>query len=197
MPSPLSVAHRQAQLRLGATVVAQMGAAWPLLDLADVDGTFGRWLTVVKPIVTAGRSASTTLAGAYTQALRRQSGAGPFDPVPAAPLDDEAFTTSMLVTGPVSIKAATARMVPAATVSDVAQARSSAAAMRMSLDAGRETIVATVKADPRARGWARVVSGTACAFCQMLGDRGGVYGEATADFQAHDGCTCTAEPVYS
>lgn len=193
----LTAAHRQTQIRLGATIVAQLGSAWPLLDPEDLDGTFDRWLTVVKPIVAAGRAMSTTLAGAYMQALRRQAQLGSFPPVPAGPIDDAAFTTSMLVTGPVSIKAATARMVPVAKANDVAQARSSAAGMRMSLDAGRETIVATVKADPHARGWQRIVSGNACQFCQMLGDRGAVYGENSADFQAHDGCSCTAEPVYT
>ena len=29
----------------------------------------------------------------------------------------------------------------------------------------------------------------------MLASRGGVYGEG-ADFQAHDHCSCTAEPAY-
>jgi hypothetical protein len=61
---------------------------------------------------------------------------------------------------------------------------------------GRETITSTVKADPRAVGYERVTSGSACDFCSMLADRGAVYGEASADFEAHDGCACGAEPVY-
>jgi hypothetical protein len=37
----------------------------------------------------------------------------------------------------------------------------------------------------------------ACDFCEMLADRGAVYGEASADFEAHDHCSCSAEPVFA
>jgi hypothetical protein len=45
-------------------------------------------------------------------------------------------------------------------------------------------------------GWQRVASDNACAFCEMLAARGAVYSEESADFEAHDGCTCTVEPVW-
>lgn len=46
-------------------------------------------------------------------------------------------------------------------------------------------------------GWRRVSSGSGCSFCAMLESRGAVYRrERSARFQAHDGCSCTAEPVW-
>lgn len=46
------------------------------------------------------------------------------------------------------------------------------------------------------KGFRRVASGGACAFCQMLASRGGVYSKRGANFEAHDGCTCSAEPIF-
>lgn len=46
-------------------------------------------------------------------------------------------------------------------------------------------------------GWRRVSSGSGCGFCAMLESRGAVYKrERSAGFSAHDGCSCTAEPVW-
>lgn len=59
----------------------------------------------------------------------------------------------------------------------------------------RLTVTGSSVADPSARGWQRVGVGE-CDFCQMLLDRGAVYTEATADFQAHDHCNCGAEPAW-
>jgi hypothetical protein len=42
----------------------------------------------------------------------------------------------------------------------------------------------------------RVLGGAGCDFCQMLAGRGEVYSAETADFEAHDHCGCTAEPIY-
>jgi hypothetical protein len=59
----------------------------------------------------------------------------------------------------------------------------------------RLTITESSVADPSARGWMRVGAGE-CDFCSMLLSRGAVYSEATADFQAHDNCRCSAVPEF-
>jgi hypothetical protein len=59
----------------------------------------------------------------------------------------------------------------------------------------RLTITGSSVADPSARGWMRVGVGE-CDFCQDLLDRGAVYSEATADFEAHDNCRCSAVPEF-
>lgn len=204
----LTELQRSAQLRLAAQVVAQMRSVWGLLDPEDLDATFERWLRVAVPVVRNNRAASARLAAAYIAAFRRAE-LGTLEGLPAvvaAPVDVRAVTTSLLVTGPWSVKKAMIRGVEVARAADVAEARSAAAAMRHVLDGGRETILPTVAADQRALGWARVASGNACAFCAMLASRGPVFsaasvrgdmfGPATA-FEAHDGCQCGAEPVYA
>lgn len=61
----------------------------------------------------------------------------------------------------------------------------------------RLTVMQSSVADPQARGWYRVGDGSTCPFCSMLLGRGAVYSEASADFQAHDHCGCTASPEFA
>lgn len=194
----LTEAHRIAQLHLTAVAVRQLRAVWSLLNPEDLDGTFEDWLIAVVPLVDSQRRASATLAARYIttfRALELGLDADPFVPVLSAPVNRKALTTSMLVTGPISIRGNLGRMTLAKAV-DVAEGRTSSAAMRHVLNGGRETITKTIQADGRAVGYQRVTSGNACEFCSMLADRGPVYGKESADFAAHDRCGCTAEPVY-
>jgi hypothetical protein len=103
-------------------------------------------------------------------------------------------TTSLLVTGPLSIKKAMVRGISPARAIPTAEAASSAAAMRHALDGGRQTIAQTLRADNDATGWERRASGNACKFCASLD--GKFHRDDTADFEAHDGCSCSQEPVY-
>lgn len=66
---------------------------------------------------------------------------------------------------------------------------------RRILNFSRQTVMGSSVADPRAKGWQRIGVGE-CDFCQMLLSRGAVYTEATADFEAHDHCHCSAEPAW-
>lgn len=66
---------------------------------------------------------------------------------------------------------------------------------RIVSNADRESVTRSSVADPKARGWQRVGAGE-CDFCDMLIGRGAVYSEATADFESHDHCKCSAEPVF-
>lgn len=196
----LTEAHRLSQARLGVFLVGQVMAAWPLLDVDDLDGSFRRWLLVVSRLVQSQRRASAALAAGYLSAFRTLemgvSGDG-FTPRLAEPVEEERLATSLLVTGPAHLRSATAHGVPLSKAVDLARASSARAAVRHALNGGRETVTATVEADPAALGWARATSGRACHFCLMLASRGPAYkGEETAGFDAHDGCACTAEPVY-
>lgn len=192
----IAEAHRLAQLRLGARVVALMRAAFRILDPQDLDKTFVEWLATVEPIVANGRRLSAQMAAAYLIETRRKAVGfdGNFVPTLSSTPDARALRASLLVTGPVSIKNAMTRGVKLANAVDVAGARTAAAAMRHALDGGRETILETVRRDDRATGWRRLVSGRACKFCSSL--EGVVTGEQAAGFEAHDGCSCSAEPVF-
>lgn len=74
-------------------------------------------------------------------------------------------------------------------------------AQKLVQDVARTTVIDNVKRDRQTSAWYRVVhpseskTGT-CAFCAMLAQRGPVYTEETADFQAHPGDKCTAAAVF-
>lgn len=191
--------HRFAQLRLGAQVVALLHSAFRILDPADLDGSFEDWLRIVVPIVSRTRALSARMTEEYLRAARLDSiGFDPaFRPTLAEEIDIAKLRTSMFVTGPVGAKTAIRRGMPLARAMDIAEARSSAAGMRHVLNGGRETLLQTVRADDRAVGWRRITGGKACEFCSMLAARGAVYSADTADFHSHDGCSCSAEPVYA
>lgn len=194
----LTRAHRLAQLRLGAAGARQMFAAWPLLDLEDIDGSFQRWLRVVVRLAQAQRDASSGLAAGYYRQFRaiEAAGAPPFVPLLAPELDVNALTGALVITGPAGLKRSLRTGVPLATAAELAQVETARASMRYVLDGGRTTITRSVAADPRSIGWARVASGSACAFCAMLASRGPVYSAGSVDFEAHKGCGCGAEPVF-
>lgn len=193
----LTEGHRLAQNRLGAQTVAQMLTAWLLLDPADIDGTVEAWLRIAVPAVRGQHAASANLAAAYVRRFRTLENVPGRPPaVPRSVLPAEQTVTSLTVTGPATVKAATARGVPTAQAAALGATGSSRSAMRLALDGGRQMILDTVRADPQAEGWARATSGNPCHFCAMLASRGPAYSEASVDFEAHDGCGCFAEPVY-
>jgi hypothetical protein len=196
----LTQVHRLAQARLAAQVAGQVRLLWPLLDVDDLDATIDRWLQATVPIVQRQRAMSARLAADYVRAFRAlELGPDPrYTPVLETVAPVEQITTSLTVVGPVSIKrgATLPGTVARARAVATAEANAARAAMRHVGDGGRGTITGSVAADSHAEGWARATSGKACYFCRMLASRGPVYREDTAGFDAHDGCGCTAEPVY-
>jgi hypothetical protein len=194
--SRLTEAHRLAQLRLGVVTVARMRTIWRLLNPEALDATYPEWLAAAYPIVQAQRSTSARLAANFLTAFKtlELGTAARLAPVLSETADREAVATSLLVTGPLSVKRAMARGIQVAKAMPVAEAASSAAAMRHALDGGRQTINQTLRADPDAQGWVRVASGSACQFCTRLD--GKRHPTDDADFPAHDGCSCSQEPVY-
>jgi hypothetical protein len=162
------------------------------MDWTNLDRTYPAWATAVAALVAKHRVTSTNLAAAYLRAFRAAAGVGGTarvvlaEPVPAPQLD-----TVLKVTAVYSAKKATARGVSADQAMAAAFARSSGAISRLVLGGGRDTITSTLDADPRATGWERVTSGNPCRFCADLAGH-----PSSTSFQAHDGCGCSAEPVY-
>lgn len=195
----LTEAHRIAQARLGRQAVSLMGAAWRIIDPSDLDGTVEAWLRAAVPIIRAQRTSSTRLAAAYYRRFRvlEARTTSQFVPPLAERIGAERTIASLTATGPARVRAATARGATIAQASRAGLAGAAGAAQRLTLDAGRSTISQATAADPRALGWARALSGNACPFCQMLASRGPAYSEESVAFEAHDRCSCGAEPVYS
>lgn len=195
----LTEAHRLAQARLGAQTVLHMHTIWPLLDPTDLDGTVEQWLRAAQPLIQAQRSISARLAANYFTTFRAiELGVDipAIVPTLAETVAAEKLSTSLLVTGPISIKSNMARNMALATATYIGEANSARAAMRHALGGGRDTLTKTIGLDREARGYQRVTSAKACAFCEMLAGRGGVYTADSGDFEAHDGCSCGVEPAY-
>lgn len=193
----LTQTHRAQQLLLRRATIAQVARLWPALDWARLDATYPDFALAVASLVQKNRATSAGLAAQYVRAFRQASGVpGELKVVFAEPLVVDQFTTSLRVTTTVALKKAAL----AGTAPDLAMAnaltQASGAMARLSLDAGRDTVLQTIRSDRAAYGWQRVLGGAGCDFCRMLAGRGAVYKEASADFQSHDHCGCTSEPVY-
>lgn len=173
---------RQAALR--ALLEEGLRRAWPLLDLQRVDATFPVWVRQVAPIVSGQRAISAMLAARYLQDLGVAVTLAPT--VPA-----DVLVSSLNITGPVSIKQAMIAGRSLELAASNAFTASTAAAVRHVLEGGNETVRVSGIADPNVSGWRRVVSAGACGYCR---EREGVY-MTTADFNCHDGCNCSVEPV--
>lgn len=196
----LTEAHRLAQLRIGAQVALEMDATWALMDIGDLDRSALRWAAVSSSVVRGRRFQSANLAANYLRTFRSAElglAVNDFSPVLSPSLDPDALMTSLRVTGPVKVKQALSRGLSPTEAMAQGQAASSGAAMRHAMNGGRDTLMGSVQADPRALGYMRVTSHDPCAFCVMLSSRGPVYkSKATAAFQPHDTCSCMPQPVF-
>lgn len=193
----LTQRHRAQQLLLRRATIAAVSKLWPALDWARLDATYPDFAVQVGRLVQTNRATSAGLASTYLRAFRRAAGIpGPLKVVFAQPLIVDQFTASLRVTSVVAAKNAATAGTPADVAMRNALTQASGAMSRMVLDAGRDTITQTTVTDPRSVGWHRVGNGE-CDWCSMLIDRGDVFREETASFEAHDRCRCLAEPVYA
>ena len=193
----LTEAHRLAQARLGAATVRQMMAAWGLMTPDNLDASTERWLRTTMPIIAGQRVQSARLAANYVATFKAlEIGTASVPVVLAEAVPAEQLVTSLTVTGPTAVKRHMRIDPTTARAMEIGQSMSARSAMRHVLDGGRDTITASVERDSQALGWARATSGRPCSFCAMIASRGPVYKGSTVKFQPHDGCACTAEPVY-
>lgn len=193
----LTAAHRVAQLAVRTQALRDVLRIWPALDPDRLAASWAPVETALLSAIEHRRGQSATVAAGYFEAFRDAEGIGGVAPPVIAGFGEATAsraTTSLRVTGPATITrlAALHRAAP----NQTALVRVSGAVSRHVLEGGRETLLSSIRADRRALGWARSASGNACAFCAMLASRGPVYGQRSGEFQAHDHCGCTLEPVY-
>lgn len=200
-PTPaqqLAERHRLAQLQLRAALLRSLLRVWRTLDKRNLDITFDRWFALVWQEISQHRGYSAAIAARYVQDIRRQAGNGGLAPVvPIRQLPVEKAQLAMRVTAVRAVKQATAKKTPLREASNIGFVRSAGEATQMALDAGRDTVLDMVAADPVALGWARITDGNPCAFCAMLASRGAHYkSQESASFQAHPHCGCSAVAIY-
>jgi hypothetical protein len=193
----LTEQHRQMQLAIRTRALSDFARIWPLWQTTD-QATFPALVRAAQPLVQHYSGLSAAAAVSYYEAFRgAEHITGAATPRIAAATPEDLIQTSLYVTGENAARAALQAGKRHEEVRATALVRTSGALARHVLDGGRNSIIESVRADPRALGWARVTDGNPCYFCLTLASRGAVYkDETTADFQAHDHCGCVAMPVY-
>lgn len=195
--SPLSLQHREAQIVIARHSTRQLLAIWPGFNPARIDESWSRMEAPTMLIVESNRVKSAGLAQEYYKALRAREGVRTALPRVALPLAewDAAARVSLNVTGPIMAKAAIAAKRPLQDVAANTLVRLTGSVSRLALEGGRTTIDRYLRVE-RVR-YRRVTSGSPCPFCSMLASRGAAYlSSDTGGFEAHDHCSCMAEPVF-
>lgn len=194
----LTQQHRLAQLALRAWLLRDLSQLWPLFVVSDFS-SFDRFVLAAQLLVQQRYVDSIGLASGYLALFRTIEGvAGPLDavtppPIPSSVIDDSLRATGLR--GTLNARRAGLSVEAAARNGFVGAA---GAASTLVLTGGRQTILQTIARDPARPRWQRATSGRPCAFCAMLASRGPAFrSEASADFQAHDHCSCTPEPAYA
>lgn len=195
--------HRRAQDRVVArTLQAATIAYRGILDPTDLDGTFAAYATTQVGVLQAGQRQVSDLADDHYLALRRVE--APRAPAltrpPSQPWNNSGWelrgpdraraVTSLLVTGPATVKRAMGQGLPLNQAMDRGLRATLGSSGRHVQNAGRRRIIDNVRADAAAGGWARSSPGTPCSFCAMLIGRGPVYSKGSVKFRSHDHCQC-------
>lgn len=192
----LTEAHRRMQLQIRARALRDFQLLWPLWK--GDEATFQRLLAASLPVIRGYHAMSSSVALRYYDAFRMAEAVdGRTTPRAAPPLDEDMVRGTLHIVGAtMARKAILAGHSPQAAMRN-ALVRTSGSVTRFALAGGRDTLLLSGAEDQRAQGWARVTGGDACAFCAMLASRGASYlSESTAEFEAHDHCSCTAEIQY-
>lgn len=151
-----------------------------------------RMVALAVPVIRARHRTSAGSSARYFETLsavevgRRQHGELPPE------LPEDFIGATLALTALTSVYNARQRGLSLAAAKQLGFVRLAGAASRLALSGGRDAILASVATSNRATGYERVTSGNACEFCSSL--EGG-HSEADA-FEAHDHCSCVAQPVF-
>lgn len=181
--SPLTQAHHRLQMAIGAKATKEAMSA--IAGWTPGDRPTGDRMIAQLTAITADRhKQSVDAAATYYAALH-----GGTPAIVRPTITKSGITPALYVTTFAFAGNAMRRGFSPQAAHQNALATGSASVARMALAGGRDLISASITA---AGGkWIRVLSGT-CDFCEQLA----AAGAAVGDFQAHDNCMCSAEPVF-
>lgn len=204
--NPETQRHYAAQFALSAALVVAIRRLWPMVDVRDLKATLPPYKAALSALVGRFGSASASLAADHYQTVRLDAGVRTPFRLPAVGRPPSAKIDASLnwATGDLwdSRLLKPPEGFDPSSVTDAVQTKVEGSAQKTALDQGRELMASAAIEDRAARGWVRVARPNACPFCLLLATRGVVEGstiyrsQQSADFQAHDNCHCTAEPVF-
>jgi hypothetical protein len=181
----LTQAHRADLQQLTGLAADDLSLIWDSLNAAA--GFDGLMDELPKLVEMYGSAAATLGADWYDELRVAEEVAGSFTAV-TAELPDPGRTYALAGWG-----AAEAVKNPVTALTLV-----TGGLQRIIANADRQSVTISAVEDPRSSGWKRVGRGRGgCDWCQMLIGRGAVYSEATAQFESHDHCFCTAVPEFN
>lgn len=196
-PVQLTRLHRRQQLALRKITIAEMAKLWPALDWNALDSTYPALMAQAGALVARNRRNSAGLAARYLRAHRVASGLnGDVRIVIPEVLNVDQLRASLHSTSVAPIKSAAAKGIAPEVAMRNGFILASGAMSRLVLDAGRDTVMQTLRNDGAARGYHRIVGSGACDFCREVGGSGTRVYNVDASFDVHDKCGCTSEPVY-
>ncbi|SFD14255.1 hypothetical protein [Streptomyces aidingensis] len=199
MPSPeaqaLTRTYRQRVLDIAGLIGRRLRTVALAADTDDIDSWWDRVAPRVQQEILTGASALAVLARRYLVAHAEIEGVV-LEPVVVDPPGRPQIAASTRVTGPVAFKTHMSATGSAPGSVRTMASQLSGSGQRLAMEGARETVMRTFAERDEIAGWRRVASGSPCAFCLMLVGRGAVYSKRTADFQSHDRCACTPEPLY-
>lgn len=194
----LAEAQRVEQARLSAEVTRDVLALWLATYEPRAPAVWRALIAALAAIVNRFRNESSRSAISYYMESRSAARVpGLFVPRPAPEPPRELIEATAQITGARAYGRAAGRNLPEARAMQNSGVQVAGALARITLDAGRQTILSAVEEDREAIGWIRITDANPCAFCSMLASRGAVFSEDTVSFQAHAHCACIGAPVWS
>ena len=189
--SDLTSAHYRKQLAIKAHAVRTSQSLWSTWD--GEQGTWARLLDLTIPILGQLHNLSGQTAREYFSQLAAHMTGRPEKALPVHELPHEQMVRSLTTTGLVGTFAAKSRGKSEQAARQIGFVKFSGSLSRLALSGSRDVLVTTVAASDSAEAWQRVTSGDPCDFCA------GLAGERTTSttFEAHDHCSCTAEPLFN
>lgn len=189
--------HYVSQLGVRAATSRDVLRLWSTVDPTNLSGTYDRFAQSATVLTRARHATSSGVAADYQERFRKA---------------ERVAGRAAIRLGPQLLHADALNAIRGAGLSGIINARKGGfspqaaaqrglvkvlgATTRLVLGGGRGTILESIAADPQTAHWQRVTSGEPCAFCGMLASRGAVFSADTADFEAHDHCSCSAEAAY-
>jgi hypothetical protein len=197
--SSLASSFYASQALLAAIAIRDIIQIWQQLNLADIRSSWPAVRTALAALIRDRYGMSAVQAAQYYTQARLAAGVPGIAPVVMPdPLPDPLVTATLDSTGPYSLLGRIKEGQPLAQADENTGVQMSGAAQRLISNGARQVILRSVGADDKAVAWMRVTAANPCAWCSMLASRGPVYrSEASAGFEAHNHCRCSAAPVFS
>ncbi len=193
--------YRAKLVRLRTQAAATATKAWPIVTLADLDGSVNQWAQVTGEAVTRGQLLAATLTNLYLASYVASETGTPVQPSGAdlsqyaGKTEDGRPVVDLLRGALIAVRVSLLNGNGGEQALATGLARGVRGAAGQVLAAGRIAMDDLTQGDDRIIGWRRVAAGNACGVC--LGAATGAIQADSELLLCHDSCRCTKEPVVA